>query len=312
MIISASRRTDIPSYYSDWFFERIKSGYVLVRNPMNFNRISSLKLTTQLVDGIVFWTKNPIPMMDNLDLLHDYAYYFQFTLTPYDKDIESNLPSKTEVLIPAFRSLSKMLGRERVIWRYDPILLTERYTVDYHTKRFSEYCQALGDFTEKCTISFVDSYKNIQRNLTVASVTIPTYEQVLELTSSFSEAAHRAGIYLDACAEDYDLSAFGVKKAACIDRARFERIIGSPLEIGIDKNQRSSCGCAESVDIGVYSTCMNGCIYCYAKHSSSELARNHRAYNPHSPMLCGEVGADDVISVRPQKSNIKFQQTFFD
>ena len=129
MIISASRRTDIPSYYSEWFFNRIKNEYLYVRNPMNAHQISKISLSPDVVDGIVFWTKNPIPMMRNLDKLKDYAYYFQFTVNSYGADVEAHVPNKNDIIIPAFRELSKSIGSEKVIWRYDPIMLTEKYTI---------------------------------------------------------------------------------------------------------------------------------------------------------------------------------------
>ena len=127
MIISASRRTDIPTYYSEWFFNRIKEGYALVRNPMNAHQISKISLNPDVVDGIVFWTKNPTPMLDKLDRLKDYTYYFQFTLNAYGQDVEASIPSKNNVVIPAFQKLSDMIGPEKVIWRYDPIYLNETY-----------------------------------------------------------------------------------------------------------------------------------------------------------------------------------------
>ena len=134
MIISASRRTDIPTYYSDWFYSRIKDGFVLVRNPMNIHQVSKISLSSDVVDGIVFWTKNPIPMMTKLDEIKDYSYYFQFTLNAYGKDVEPNVPSKNEIIIPAFQKLSQKMGKDKVVWRYDPIFFNENYTMDYHCK----------------------------------------------------------------------------------------------------------------------------------------------------------------------------------
>ena len=164
MIISVSRRTDIPALYSPWFFNRLKEQYVLVRNPVNFHQISRVPLSPQVVDAIVFWTKNPVPMLEHLSELKDYNYYFQFTLTPYDQDIEPGLPSKKDVLIPAFIALSKAIGYERVIWRYDPILLNRQYTIDRHIQSFQQMAQTLKGYTKKCVISFIDSYRNTARH----------------------------------------------------------------------------------------------------------------------------------------------------
>ena len=132
MIISASRRTDIPAYYALWFLRRLEAGFVCVRNPVNFHQVSRIPLSPEVVDGIVFWTKNPTPMLDRLPLLKDYPFYFQFTLTAYAQDLEPGVPNKNEVIIPAFQELSRRIGPERVIWRYDPILPTPKYNIDYH------------------------------------------------------------------------------------------------------------------------------------------------------------------------------------
>ena len=165
MIISASRRTDIPTYYSDWFMQRIKEGYVLARNPMNAHQVSRISLNPEVVDGIVFWTKNPLPMLDKLPLLKDYMYYFQFTLNGYEQDVEAGVPPKDKFIVPGFQRLSDMLGPERVIWRYDPILLNNKYTFNYHVQRFAELAKQLAPYTKQCTISFLDMYAKTERNM---------------------------------------------------------------------------------------------------------------------------------------------------
>ena len=165
MIISASRRTDIPAFYSDWFFERIREGFVCVRNPMNYHQVSRIDLSPDVVDAIVFWTKDPSPMLDRLDLLKNYKYCFQFTLTSYGTDVEENVPNKGLLMIPTFKRLSEKLTPGRVIWRYDPILLSEKYTVGYHLDYFGKLAAKLSGFTEKCVVSFLDIYKNTRLNL---------------------------------------------------------------------------------------------------------------------------------------------------
>ena len=165
MIVSASRRTDIPAFYSRWFFNRLREGYVLVRNPAAPRRISRISLGPEDVDGIVFWTKNPAPMLDKLDLLREYAYYFQFTLTPYGREVESGLPSKNQVILPAFQRLADKVGPERVIWRYDPIFLSRTYTLDHHLRTFEKMARRLAPFTNKCIISFLDYYHDTARKM---------------------------------------------------------------------------------------------------------------------------------------------------
>ena len=145
MIVSASRRTDIPNYYSDWFFNRLKAGYALVKNPMNAAQIRRVELSPEAVDCFVFWTKNPAPMLPRLEELRDYAFYFQFTLTGYGRDIEPGIPHKREVMLDVFRQLAGRVGKERVIWRYDPILITDRYTPEYHVRTFGEIAAALEE-----------------------------------------------------------------------------------------------------------------------------------------------------------------------
>ena len=254
MIISASRRTDIPTYYSDWFFNRINDGYVCVRNPMNIHQISRVSLDPAVVDGIVFWTKNPIPMMEKLDMLKAYTYYFQFTINPYGKDVEQNIPNKETVVIPAFKDLSRRLGPERTIWRYDPILLTQKYSIEWHVQCFEYIAKELSGYTRKCVISFLDMYRNTQSN--TKNLGLLPFEKVkmLEIAQSFSKIAQKHGIVLESCSEVIDLGRYGILHGHCIDCKLFEELLGCNLTLDKDKNQREECGCAASIDIGMYNT----------------------------------------------------------
>ena len=164
MILSVSRRTDIPAFYSDWFFNRIREGFVYVRNPMNIHKISKIKLSPDVIDCIVFWSKNPCPMLSRLDELQPYMYYFQFTINPYDMKLEQNVPTKNGI-IETFRVLSDKIGPERVIWRYDPIILTDSISMNYHVKYFEELAKRLQGYTYTCVISFLDLYKKTERNI---------------------------------------------------------------------------------------------------------------------------------------------------
>ena len=312
MIISASRRTDIPAYYSEWFWNRLREGYVLVRNPMNPYRVSRISLSSDVVDGIVFWTKNPIPMMDKLDALRDYPYYIQFTLTPYEKDVECALPPKREVLIPALRRLSERIGKERIVWRYDPILLNDRYTVDHHIRTFRSMCDSLSGYTDACTISFLDLYRNMRGRIDPLGIRPPTAEQADEIACRLAEIAREYDLLINTCAEDGNYSRWGIGHGACIDADRLSRIGGVPLSVGRDKNQRGMCGCDESIDIGTYHTCANGCVYCYANHSPSLTARSIASYDPSSPLLCGKITEEDVITEREMKSCRVGQMALFE
>ena len=312
MIISASRRTDIPSYYSEWFYNRIKDGFVYVRNPMNVHQIGHISLSPNVVDGIVFWTKNPLPMLEGLHNLENYTYYFQFTLNSYGVDVEKNVPSKKEIIVPTFQRLSKMIGKERVVWRYDPILFNEKYTMQYHVKYFNLLADKLAGYTEKCTVSFIDYYKNTQRNIAQLGIVEPSLAQKMELLGILSEIAKEHGIYIDTCAEDIDLKNLDVSHAHCIDKDRFERIGNYMLDIDKDKSQRSICGCVASIDIGAYNTCKNGCLYCYANYSSKIVATNSMSHDPHSPLLFGTVNENDVIKQRQVTSCRHCQLNLFE
>ena len=310
LIISASRRTDIPAYYSDWFCNRIREGYVDVRNPMNFHQVSRIVLSPEVVDGIVFWTKNPLPLMPRLDELRNYPFYFQFTLTPYGKDIEPGVPSKNDVILPAFRELSQRIGPERVIWRYDPILLTTRYTTDYHIAFFSRLAQRLEGYTHKCVISFVDLYRNTKNNMKGLGFSPLTEQQIFMLAQQLVLIADRHHLVLETCAEQTDLTAFGISHGHCIDRSLLERLAGCGLLLGKDKNQRPECGCMASIDIGMYDTCRHGCKYCYATHSSKALVHNTESFDPQSPLLCGRLLPEDVVKDRTVKSCKERQMRF--
>lgn len=302
MILSVSRRTDIPNYYSEWFYNRIKEGFLYVRNPMNPHQISKIDLSPDVVDCIVFWTKNPEPMINRLDELAAYHYYFQFTLTGYGKEIECNVPHKRERMIPVFQELSKRVGKQKVIWRYDPIIFTKTYTPEYHLKAFEQIAMALRGYTEKCVISFVDVYAKNKKNMK----SINSYEldrsELLQFAKNIGEIAKYNGIEVGSCAENIDLEECGIEHNCCIDKALIERIIGCKLKVGKDKNQRQECGCMESVEVGTYNTCKNGCNYCYANYSEESVVKNCSKYDPASPILCGVVGENDRITERKVKS----------
>lgn len=312
MIISASRRTDIPSCYSEWMLNRLKEKYVLVRNPMNIHQVSKIDLSPSVVDAIVFWTKNPTPMLPYLDQIKDHTYYFQFTLTAYGSDVEKNLPSKNKIIIPTFQQLSKEIGKEKVIWRYDPIFFNEQYSMEYHCKYFEVLASKLGDYTEKCTVSFMDMYRNTERNVKTLSIVKDTYEMQVELLQRFVEIAKEHGLYIDSCAEIGDFHSIGVEHAHCIDKERIERIGRFKLNVDKDTNQRVECGCVASIDVGAYNTCKNGCLYCYANYSLNTVEKNFGMHNPHSPLLFGQIDDTDVIKERKVKSYIDNQMNLFD
>lgn len=312
MILSVSRRTDIPSYYSEWFFNRIKEGFVYARNPRNTHQISKVDITPETVDCIVFWTKNPEPMLNRLDELTGYHYYFQFTLTGYGKDIERNVPHKKEKMIPIFQELSRKIGMKKVIWRYDPIIFTKKYTPEYHLKAFQQIAAALKGYTEKCVISFVDVYAKNKKSMELLDAYHLDKSELLEFAKKMSKIAKENGMTIGSCAESIDLDECGIEHNCCIDKALIEEIIGCKLKVGKDKNQRRECGCVESIEIGTYNTCKNGCQYCYANYSEESVIRNCSKYDPELPILCSTLDENDKITERKVKSLKEQQLGIFD
>lgn len=307
MIISASRRTDLPAFYGEWFFGRLTEGYAFIPNPRNPNRLGRVELSPDKVDCIVFWTKNPRPMLEKLQQLADmgYRYYTQFTLTPYGQTIENNLPAKRE-LIQTFVELSKRTSAQQTVWRYDPIFIDAVHSVDWHVRQFSVMCKKLTTYTERCVLSFVDPYKSLHNKFRAM-----TRKEMMTVTSRFSEIAQQYGITLFTCAEEIDLSPYGIAHGSCIDQHLIEQIVGRPITARKDANQRADCGCIESVDIGAYDTCPHGCTYCYATSSRKTVLQRAAEHDPKAPMLTGYPRGDERMTNRTTPSQIEHQLRMF-
>lgn len=310
MIISASRRTDIPAFYSRWFLNRLKEGFVMVRNPMNPSLVGKIPLNPGLTDCIVFWTKNPANMMDQLDQLKGYHYYFLFTITAYGSDLERHLPPKDEV-IDTFSQLSQRIGKERVIWRYDPILLNDTIDEDYHRRRFHHIANRLHSYTERCIISFIDMYKKCERNLKGFNIKELNNDEMVRMAEMLHPLAERYGIRMVTCAEEIDLSAVGIHHGKCIDEELISRITGYELEVKKDLHQRKTCRCVESIDIGAYNTCPHICLYCYANSDPRTVRQNAARHNPESPLLFGELSGEEKVVERKIESFKKVQRDLF-
>lgn len=311
MILSVSRRTDIPAFYSKWFFNRIEEGFVVTQNPFNPKQLHKTKITPDVVDCIVFWTKNPKPMLEQLHKLHDYNYYFQFTLTSYGKDIENNVPTKNAEVIKTFKNLSNKIGADRVIWRYDPILINEKYTVEYHLKYFEKLAEELENHTNKCVLSFLDEYKKITTSMKELNIKRPTTKEINYLANNMAKIAKKYNIKIETCSEQIDLKEFCIGNSSCIDKDLIEKTFNISLSCNKDKNQRVECGCYESIDIGMYNTCLNGCKYCYANFSDKVVEKNHKLHNVDSPILVGEIENIKNIKIREVKSSINEQLKIF-
>ena len=255
--------------------ERLKAGELLVRNPMNPRMVSQIRLLPDLIGCIVFWTKTPEPFMPYLDKMESLGfnrYYFHITLTPYGKDMEPNIPPK-DAILDAFARLSQRIGTERVIWRYDPIILNDSYSIDYHLDQFQKYSETLSNYTTKCVMSFVDQYSYLSSDFEKHGIGELQIESIEKLIAGMSAIANSKSMTLASCFEAIDLEKYGIIRNRCIDGALIQRLFGVTTALNKDPAQRKGCLCTASRDIGAYNTCGHGCIYCYARRGKS-LGKN--------------------------------------
>jgi len=313
MIISASRRTDIPAFYAEWFMNRIQAGYCAVPNPFNRAQVAYVSLLPEDVDVIVFWTRNPRPLMPHLDELdrRGYRYYFQFTLLDNPRAVDPKSPP-AEAAIRTFRELSARVGAERVIWRYDPIVLSDQTDVIYHVCTYQKISEALRGYTRRSVISVMDHYPKASRRL--RSLTQEGYQlfettkiaDVLpELIPAMVVAANQADMEIVSCAEDLDLAQFGVISGKCVDDDYIKKVFGIHVTGKKDPSQRKECGCVVSKDIGMYDSCLFGCQYCYATLSFDLARRHHAEHNPESPSLVGWYEPAQIKAQRPPEKTEK-------
>lgn len=313
MILSASRRTDIPAFYAPWFMNRLKDGFVLVRNPMNYHQVSKISLDPKVVDCIVFWTKNAEPLLPYIDKISQkYAFYFQYTLNAYDNDIEP-VTCKLQDKINIFQKLSKKIGKEKIIWRYDPILITSQYSIQWHIEQFKNIAEQLHSYTEQCVFSFIDLYDKTKENLREVNIFTPTNQEMNLLAKNFSDVTHKYGLMIKTCAEEINLDQYGIQHGRCIDPELISKIIKGPISAKKDKNQRDICGCVESIDIGQYNTCRHGCKYCYANFNPQSVCTFSKQHDVTSPLLVGRLEPTDKVTDRKVKSlKIQHEPSLFE
>lgn len=307
MIISASRRTDIPAFFSDWFYQRVKEGYVVNQNPFNAKQLSKIRLDSDVVDAIVLWTKNATPFYSRLSELDERGlfYYFQYTVTPYGADFEPNLHNNKTEIIESFKAISSQIGPERVLWRYDPIFFSDKYSMYYHERAFDRCASLLEGATERVVISFLDMDYNNTKAINKLGIRDGSPEEKNEIAGIITGIAKNHGLVVETCAEEIDLSQHGIQHGCCIDANLIERLTGRKLNStghSKDKNQRPLCGCVSSVDIGTYNTCSHRCQYCYANFSASAIEANLRKHDKTSALLLGECDADSVPWRKNQQS----------
>lgn len=309
MILNTGSRTDIPAYYSRWFYNRIREGYVCTRSPYNPGQVLRYRLDPEVVDILCFCTKNPQPMLPRLSELDRFRQFWFVTLTPYGKDIEPNVPDKHAVL-QSIRHLSEIVGSSAVGWRYDPIFITERYSVEYHLHAFEEIATTLKGCVSSCVISFIDLYEKTSRNFPEVRA-VPESQQYY-LAERFARIGTENDIVIRSCCENPTLAQYGVDVSGCMTREVLEAATGCCLEVPRSKKSpRAQCNCLLGADIGMYNTCPHGCIYCYANYDRRTVEQNFRQHDPDSPFLIGGFhNGDRIIDVK-QKSYIDWQMSLF-
>lgn len=310
MIIQTGMRTDIPAFYSKWLLNRIKEGFVLVRNPYNPIQVTRYRLTPDVVDLIAFCTKNPAPMLPYMDVLKTYGQYWFVTITPYGKEIEPNVPDKEKVM-EDFKKLSGIVGVDCMGWRYDPIFIDEKHSAKWHISEFEKMAENLSGYTKSCVISFIDIYKKVERNF-------PNAREVskadrITIGKAFIRIADRYGMTIRPCAEGNELAAYGADCSGCMTVNTFETALHAHLDVPKRKsNQRNGqCACLLGVDIGTYDTCGHLCKYCYANANAALVKENMRKHDPVSPFLLGNSMPGDVIHEAQQRSWIDRQMRLF-
>lgn len=307
MFINVGGRTDITNYYSEWLMNRIREGYVLSRNPLFPNKVYRYRLSPDVVDCIIFCTKNPAPMLDKIDEVRSKGFhvFFYVTITSYGKDIEPGVPDYHDVM-ETFKKLSDIVGKNNVGWRYDPVFISEKYTVEHHLKCFEEMTRELAPYTSFCIFSFVELYKKL--SFTFPELRAVSDEEKNILLSEMGKIARRYNVRLQTCGDGNDYSKYGIARSGCITAPIMERAIGQELKAVKSQPSRKGCGCLPNNDIGAYDTCPNGCRYCYATKDPALAIKNYRRHNPLSPLLIGELTeADEVIEAK----QVSFLEPFY-
>ncbi len=293
MILNVSGRTDIVAFYSKWFMNRYKEGYLDVRNPFNKKLVSRIYFSD--VDLIMFCTKNPIPIIDKIKEINK-PILFHITLTPYNKDIEPNVIDKTKI-IEGIKKLSKIIGIDNIYVRYDPIIINDKYNIDYHIKAFNKLCSLLNGYVKRIIISFLDEYKNVKENRNILKYKILTDNDYKLIGEYFSKIALNNGMTVQTCFEDRNLVEYGLIEGECLSHELAYKLTGKSYKSWTARKERK-CNCVQMVDIGVYNSCKHFCKYCYANYNEKEVINNYKNHNPNSSLLIGELESDDIIKVR--------------
>ena len=310
MIINISGRTDIPAWYTPWLLNRFREKFVYVRNPYNEHQISCYRLQPEVVDCIMFCSKNPAPLVPHIKELSDFNLYFHVTITPYSTDVEPRVPEYTFVAM-ALKKLSDIIGRKNVVWRYDPILFFKHYDIDFHIKHFANIAKLLSGSVDVCVISFLDIYEKVSRNFPLAVA--PDKKEIFIMANHFEKIAKDCNIKLQSCAEAVDLSAFSIARTPCLTSQTLSQLSGKNVQLPANSAMlRENCGCLPWRDIGAYDTCPHGCRYCYANSRFAAAVQNYQNHNPESAILGSTIKDDDKITQSQQQTFLSSQFSLFD
>ena len=293
MVLMVSGRCDIVAFYTKWFMNRYYEGFVDTRNPFNPKLVSRIYFKD--VDLILFCTKNPIPILPYLKDIKK-PILFHVTLTPYKRDIEPNVPDKQKI-IQAIKEISKIIGTQNVYVRYDPIIINDKYTVEYHIKAFDKMCKMLKGYVKHIIISFVDIYKNVRENMEYLKIKELTDEDYKLIGENFYKSASENDMTVQTCFEDKNLVEYGFIKEDCLGATLAYKLTGKVFDIQTARKEKK-CACVKMVDIGAYNTCHHLCKYCYANYNEQDIDKNIRKHNPNSSLLIGDTLFGDVIKER--------------
>ena len=291
MILNVSGRTDVVAFYTEWFMNRYREGFVDVRNPFNEKLIS--RIYFEDVDAIMFCTKNPVPIVKYLKEIEK-PILFHVTITPYKKEIENNVIAKTKI-IEAVKEISNIVGIDNLYIRYDPIFINDDYTVNYHCKAFERLCSLLDGYTKHIIVSFMDEYKNVIKNRNILRYKKLTDDDYKRIGSSFSKSAKKHDITVQTCMEEHDLVEYGFIKGECLSHVLAYKLTG---KTDFKSWKARKCNCVEMVDIGAYNTCNHLCRYCYANYSEEMIIKNIKKHDKNSSLLIGRIETDDIIKRR--------------
>lgn len=299
MILNTGARTDTVQ----WLLKRFEEGYVYARNPLFPNKVVKYELSPEKIDLVMFCSKNYKPILPRLHEITDkYRTYFHYTVTAYGKDVEPLVPSVDES-IETLIALSKQVGKQRVAWRYDPVLLTDKYTIEVHAKTFEYMAEKLAPYIDRYIFSFVEMYKKLKTNMPeIVPLTETDKNNIAEILGSI---ANKYGIHIQTCGTNGDYSQYGIRSSGCATLEILGAANGCEFKNLKHKGLREGCHCIESRDIGAYDTCLNGCKYCYANKNPKKAKDNYKLHNPDSPLLLGDLQSFDEVTQGNQKSFLK-------